>query len=106
MEGVVGPFGIQTDFNVIVFAASLDENLPHLVAKVAFDFKNEPTGLRMGICCPIAQQLVCERIHTATGFAAADSADDDGAGKQAALRDGEPAGFLRGDREAWVVNLA
>src|ERR1700693_2485080 len=104
-EGVVGPFGIQTDFNVVMFAASLLQNLPDLVAEVTFDFKNEPAGLRFRICRSIAQQLVREWIHAASGLAAANSADDDGVGKQPALRNSEPTGFLCGDRDAWIVDL-
>src|ERR1700722_4877010 len=105
MERVVGPLGVQTDFNVVVFASSLPQNLPHLVAEVPFDFKDEPSWLRVGVCCPVAQQLVCEGIHAATGFAAADSTNDDRAGEQSALRDDEPTRFLCGDRKAWIVNL-
>src|ERR1700734_49113 len=106
MKRVVGPFGIQADFNIVFRAASLPEDFLHHVAEVSFDFKDEPAWFRIGICRPISQQLVRERIHATTRFAAAHSADDDGAGKEAPFRDDEPTGFLCGDRKARIVNLA
>ena len=105
MEGVVGPLGIQTDFNVVVFAASLPQNLSTLWQKSPLTSRTSPARLRVGVCCPIAQQLVGERIHAATGLAAADGTDDDRARKQPAFRDDEPTGFLCGDRKARIVNL-
>src|ERR1700681_3548355 len=105
MERVVGPLRIQTDFNVAVCATSSAQNFPYLVAEVTFDFKDEPTWLRLQVCCSISQQLIRERIHAATGLAAADGSDDDGAGEQAPLRDAQPTTFLSRNPEAWILNL-
>lgn len=106
MEWVVRPFGVQADLDIIVLASELPEDLSDLVTEVPFDFEHECAGLGFRICGSIAQQLVGERIHAATGFPAANRADDDGTGEQATLRDDQPAGFLCRYGEQWIVNLS
>ena len=81
MEWVVGPFGIQADFDVVVRAFMLRQNLPHLAAEVSLDLQYQPAQLRLRIGCAISHQLIGERIHAATCLPATDSTDDDCAGE-------------------------
>src|SRR5260221_12899237 len=106
MKWVVGPLGIDTDFDVVVRAASLRQNLLNLAAEVAFNFKHQRTRLCLRVCWPGSQQLVSERGHSARRLSTANGTDQDRARKQSALRDNEPVRILRGNGKARIVNLA
>src|SRR5258708_32861050 len=68
VKRVVGPLGIQADFDVVAGAASLQQDIFDLAAEVAFDFKHQRTRFCIRVCCPVSQQLVGERIHSASSL--------------------------------------
>src|SRR5258708_5355856 len=106
VKRIVSPLGIQADFDVVADAASLQQDIFNLAAKVALNFKHQRTRFCIRICCPIAQQLVRERIHAASRLSATGGTNHDCAGKQSALWDDEPSGVLRGNWKTRVVNFA
>src|SRR5712664_2753704 len=96
---------MQADFDIVVSAASLQQNLSKLAAEVALNFKRKSTRFGVRVCCPVAQQLVCERIHSASRLSTTRGTNHDCAGKQSALWDDEPGGVLCGNWKARVVNF-
>src|SRR5205807_4017947 len=54
---------------------------------------------------PVGQNLLRERIHTATRFSTADCAEDGNPGEQASLGNHEPLRVFCGDLFAGIVNF-
>src|ERR1019366_6795146 len=106
LERVVAVFGVETDFNVILAPAVAVEYVFHLVAEVAFDFQDQATDAFVFLVGFIGKNLLGKRIHAATGFARADSAENGNSGEQSPFRNGEPSGSLGGHGLAGVMNLA
>src|SRR5216684_2408824 len=94
VKRVVSPLGIQADFDVIASAASLQQDIFNLAAKVALNFKHQRTRFGVRVCCSIAQQLVGERVHAASRLSTTGGTNHDRAGKQPTLRDDEPSGIF------------
>src|SRR5258708_6984221 len=70
------------------------QKFSHLVAEVAFDFKNEPAHSLFFVAGTISENLLGKRQHSTTGLAAADRSENSHAGEQAPLGNNQPARVL------------
>ena len=84
----------------------LGEHPADVVAKIAFDFKDQRRRAPLGIRRVPAQELARERVHTRRRLAGPDRAENRHAGIEAPLRDRQPFGSRALDGSDRVMNLA
>src|SRR5271163_3108465 len=74
VKRVVAVLGIETDFDVILYALVAREDVFHLAAKIALYLQNQSADTLLFIGGFVSQNLLRKRKHAATRFAATNSA--------------------------------
>ena len=104
-EGVPLPAAAEPDLQVVAPASRLVEDLPDLVAEVAFDFKHQAgRAFRLVVRLP-AEQLPGEGMHAGRRLAGADRAEDGEPGVEPPLVEGEPLGPVNLSRLCGVMQF-
>ena len=89
-EGIPLPAPAEREFDVVVPAAGVREDLADVVAEVALDLEDKRRRPLAGVVGLPGEQLLGEGPHAAAGLPGADGSEDGDAGVEAPLRDGQP----------------
>src|SRR5262249_13741019 len=106
VQGVVAVFGIERNFDVVFAASAAFEDLPHAMAKVPFNLKDQSADPRITIIWVVAEDLLGEGIQAGGRFATADGAENGDSREESAFRNDEPRGCSRRARLSRIMNLA
>ncbi len=106
VQRIVAIGRVEAHLDEVRFASVPRQDLPHLVAEVAFHFEHEAADALPAVVVPVGEDLLRKRVHAAARLAATDGPEDPDSRVETPLRNREPVWLCCLDRLLRMVHLA